>query len=71
MKPGSQVPRMAMYLNDKELSALAARVSVLHGFHGEGLDYFTFMCASVHKKARLFIKLEPRLGFFGFFKWQG
>ena len=50
MKLASQVQRTGMYLNDKELSSWRLQFPGLHGFHGETLDYFGFMCASVHKK---------------------
>lgn len=49
MKPGSQGPRMAMYLNDKRIIRIAARVSALHAFHGEGLDYLR-LCAPPYIK---------------------
>ena len=43
MKPGSQVPRMAMYLNDKGIIRIAARVSVYMHFMAKSLIIYVYV----------------------------
>ncbi len=43
MKPGSQGPRMATYLNDKELSALPPEFPFYMNFMAKGLIIYVYV----------------------------